>query len=157
MLTILRSREALRDRLDKRRKLLLEETENVDRIVTQVRTMGDEGLKELTRRYDGVSLSEIRVSTEHMEKAKDRLNATLRSTLSLAARNVHRFHVNQVPDGFQFSQPDGTKVRLAGDPFHGRGVCPGREVSPGVHGNHERGTGSGCRGERNCRLHPTRS
>lgn len=63
-------------------------------IIQRVRAGGDEALRELTRRYDGVDLDEIRVSREEFEEA--RKNTSLRAALEEARENITSFHRAQL-------------------------------------------------------------
>jgi histidinol dehydrogenase len=70
--------------------------ERVREIVRDVRTRGDAALLEFTRRFDGVALGAIEVSTAEFAAAETALNAEQRQAIDRAIANVKRFHEAQV-------------------------------------------------------------
>ena len=65
-------------------------------IIDDVRARGDEALLELTRRFDGVALSAIEVSTAEFAAAETALDAEQRQAIDRAIANVRRFHEAQL-------------------------------------------------------------
>ncbi len=65
------------------------------RIVTDVRTRGDTALRELTAKFDGVKLAELRVSGSEFARARESLAATAIAALERAIDNVSKFHAAQ--------------------------------------------------------------
>jgi len=70
--------------------------ERVREIISDVRTRGDEALREFTRRFDGVALSAIEVSTAEFAAAETALNVEQRQAIDRAIANVRRFHEAQL-------------------------------------------------------------
>lgn len=70
--------------------------ERVREIIGDVRARGDAALLELTRRFDGVALSVIEVSTAEFAAAETVLNAEQRQAIDRAIANVRRFHEAQL-------------------------------------------------------------
>jgi histidinol dehydrogenase len=70
--------------------------ESVREIVRDVRERGDAALLEFTRRFDGVALQSIEVSTSEFAAAETALNAEQRQAIDRAVANVRRFHEAQV-------------------------------------------------------------
>ncbi|MGH3086356.1 MAG: histidinol dehydrogenase [Rubrobacteraceae bacterium] len=97
-------------------------------IVEDVRKRGDEALLEYTQRFDGVSLNEIRVLKEEIEKARDSLPEDVEEAFEIAINNVRRFSAREMPKGFE--------LRRAGK-ILGQRVRPVRRAgiyAPGGHG-----------------------
>jgi len=69
--------------------------ESVRQIISEVRVRGDSALLEFTRRFDGVSLSAIEVSTAEFAAAETALNSEQRQAIDRAIANVKRFHEAQ--------------------------------------------------------------
>ncbi len=71
--------------------------ERVLAILGEVKTGGDDALRTLTARLDGVELEDLRVSKEEMEAALASLAPNAVKAIDVAIRNVKRFHEAQVP------------------------------------------------------------
>ena len=70
--------------------------ERVREIVSDVRARGDLALLEFTRRFDGVALSSIEVSTPEFAAAETALDTEQRQAIDRAIANVRRFHEAQL-------------------------------------------------------------
>src|SRR6185369_5788000 len=70
--------------------------ERVREIVSDVRARGDLALLEFTRRFDGVALSSIEVSTAEFAAAETALDTEQRQAIDRAIANVRRFHEPQL-------------------------------------------------------------
>ena len=71
----------------------LEQT--VAEIIAQVRERGDEALREYASRFDGVELSDLRVSETEIAEAEQRVDEALKQAIAVAAVNIERFHAAQ--------------------------------------------------------------
>ncbi|HEY7639038.1 MAG TPA: histidinol dehydrogenase [Steroidobacteraceae bacterium] len=69
--------------------------EGVREIVRDVRERGDPALLDFTRRFDGVALQALEVSTAEFAAAETALNAEQRRAIDRAIANVRRFHEAQ--------------------------------------------------------------
>ena len=65
--------------------------EDVAKIIKNVRIKGDQALLELTSRYDGVALSNLRVSPEEVKKAYSRIDEKTIEYLRLAAARIRSY------------------------------------------------------------------
>lgn len=84
--------------------------EAVAAILAEVRSGGDAALRELTRRFDGVDIDELRVPAEEIRGSLGVIRPELRRALEVAADNVAAYHRIQVhPDGEH--RRDGLRVR----------------------------------------------
>lgn len=66
-------------------------------ILDQVRREGDAAIRSLTREFDGVELSSLRVSASEIDSAIAGLDPSALAAMELAIGNVRRFHEQQVP------------------------------------------------------------
>ncbi|MHB1973136.1 MAG: histidinol dehydrogenase [Acidimicrobiales bacterium] len=66
--------------------------EDVRAILREVRERGDDALRELTARFDGVELGEIRVAPPELEAALGRIPTALRLALTEARDAIDAFH-----------------------------------------------------------------
>ncbi len=67
-------------------------------ILADVAARGDEALRELTARFDGVELGELRVPPAEVAAAADAVEPRLRRALEAAAANIEAYHRTQLHD-----------------------------------------------------------
>lgn len=65
-------------------------------IIAEVRSRGDEALRDYARRFDGVELSDLRVSEAEIAEAAQLVSDELKQAIAEAAANIERFHSAQV-------------------------------------------------------------
>ncbi|QGG95512.1 histidinol dehydrogenase [Actinomarinicola tropica] len=71
----------------------------VREILDDVRVRGDEALRDLTERFDGVRPEQLRVPVEELHAALHRIDPDVRRALEIAAERIRAFHETQVrPD-----------------------------------------------------------
>jgi histidinol dehydrogenase len=68
----------------------------VREILAAVRRRGDEALRELTARFDGVVVDEVRVPASEVKDALERIPDSLRDALETAAANIEAYHRTQL-------------------------------------------------------------
>jgi histidinol dehydrogenase len=66
-------------------------------VIAQVRAGGDDALRALTRRFDGIGIGDLAVSDSEFAAARAALNPAQRAALARAIDNVQRFHAAQLP------------------------------------------------------------
>lgn len=69
--------------------------ESVAGIIEKVRTQGDEALREFSLKFDGVNLNKLKVSTSEIDEADDIVSHQLKRAISVAAKNIAKFHKAQ--------------------------------------------------------------
>ena len=69
--------------------------ESVAAIIEKVRTQGDEALREFCLKFDGVNLNKLKVSTSEIDEADDIVSHQLKRAISVAAKNIAKFHKAQ--------------------------------------------------------------
>ena len=69
--------------------------ETVAAVLADVRRRGDQALLEYEERFDGVTLTSLRVSEVEMAEAESLVGEPLKEALAVAAANIRRFHEAQ--------------------------------------------------------------
>ncbi len=75
--------------------------EGVKKIIADVRSRGDEALKEYTIKFDGVKLDVLRVSPQEFDEADGIVGSNYKAMLQRAAENIATFHRAQLRQGFE--------------------------------------------------------
>lgn len=75
--------------------------EGVKKIIADVRSRGDEALKEYTIKFDGVKLDDLRVSPQEFDAAEGIVGSDYKAMLQRAAENIATFHRAQLRQGFE--------------------------------------------------------
>ena len=102
----------------------------VDAILADVRTRGDEALREYTRRFNGVALTSFEVAKAEMEAAWEAVDGNFRETLRQAADNIRHFHEAQVHRDFCLTDRPGVVLGQRYTPVERVGICvPGSPVA----------------------------
>lgn len=72
-----------------------EVTESVREILDAVRERGDDAVKELTQKFDGVEREDLRVTEEEIASARETLSDEYREAIDNTIENVRAFHEEQ--------------------------------------------------------------
>lgn len=91
-------------------------------IVEDVRTRGDEALKEYTQRFDGVELESFRVPQEAINEALARVDIKLAAAIQKAARQIRDFHERQKQQNWFNMREDGALVGAKIEPLESVGI-----------------------------------
>jgi histidinol dehydrogenase len=67
-------------------------------ILADVKENGDEAVKKYAERFDKVHLDELRVSAGEIAGADKMVSAELKSSISIARKNIEKFHIAQVQE-----------------------------------------------------------
>ena len=70
--------------------------ESVRDIINQVRNSGDEALRDLTRKFDGFSIEDLRVDEKTIEKAYDSVSKEFKDALDVSAEAIVRYQKAQL-------------------------------------------------------------
>jgi histidinol dehydrogenase len=104
--------------------------QRVAQIIADVRTRGDDALRELARAYDGVTLDSLEVPRARMTHAVDRLSPDLRRALERARDNIASVHRAFAPTCMETEPEPGIVVGRRPDPLRRVGVyAPGGRAS----------------------------
>ncbi len=87
------------------------ETE-VRAIMEDVRNSGDEALRRFSKKFDGVEVNELEVSSSELRNSGDYLDQRLKDAISLAAKNIEAFHKAQKPREVKVVTMPGVECRM---------------------------------------------
>ena len=94
-------------------------------ILADVRSRGDEAVRELTERFDGAAPTSVRVDRTEIEAALERVDSEVRAALVVAADSIRRHHEGQVRP-LHSTEDDGLVVRSVSRPVDRAGCyAPG--------------------------------
>jgi histidinol dehydrogenase len=85
----------LRGRLPRPQAQVEPPIEEVRALLADVRQRGDEALRELTARFDGATIDELRVPPAEVAAALGAIDPALRAALEVAHRNITAYHETQ--------------------------------------------------------------
>ena len=95
----------------------------VDEVIAAVRRDGDKALLEYAKRFDGAELTALAVSEEEIEAAWNLVDEDFRTTLSMAAENIRRFHEKQIHRDFVITDTPGVVMGQRYTPIEKVGIC----------------------------------
>ncbi|GAC1593382.1 MAG: hypothetical protein NVS4B10_00010 [Myxococcales bacterium] len=96
--------------------------QTVAAIIEQVRSRGDEALREYTARFDGPRLADPFLPEGEWDALARACPAPVRAALELAAERVRAFHLPQIPPSFEQVLPGGGRLRCLTLPL-ARAAC----------------------------------
>lgn len=99
--------DALRQQLSRTVSFDPESSRTVDDILHRVRTEGDEALLDLTHRFQGVRLDDLKVSASDIEEAYATADPEFIAILEEAYRNITEFHRHEAERSFFYEQKGG--------------------------------------------------
>jgi histidinol dehydrogenase len=94
----------------------------VEAIIRRVRDEGDAAVREYTRRFDGVELTDLRVGEAEFAAAEERLSRASISAIELAVANVRRFHDGQRAAGYSVETMPGVRCERVCRPIDAVGL-----------------------------------
>lgn len=95
-------------------------------IVADVRARGDDALRELARRVDGVELDALEVPRATLDAALASLDASVRAALEQATDAISTFHRAQLPSPLEMEVRPGVRLGRRAEPLRRVGVyAPG--------------------------------
>lgn len=89
-------------------------------IISDVRSRGDEALKDYTKKFDGVDIESFEVTPEEIAEAAAKADPDFVQALRDAAENIIEFHEAQKQDGYRIDRKNGA--------FLGQRVLPLKSV-----------------------------
>lgn len=87
-----------------------ERSAQVAAMIRDVRDRGDDALRDMARRFDGVELPAVEVPTGRWTEALASLDADVRAALTRAADNIRRFHEAQRPAAVTVEVEPGVRI-----------------------------------------------
>ena len=96
----------------------------VSDIISDVRKRGDEAVIELTSKFDRVDLTPetLSISPDEIETAIGSVSREDRQALELAADRIRAYHVRQIPDDAEWTDPDGATLGWRWTPVSAAGL-----------------------------------
>jgi histidinol dehydrogenase len=99
-------------------------------IIAEVRTGGDAALRDLTERFDGCRIDDLRVPAAELQAAFDAASPRLRAALDVAAARIRDYHALQLAEPEVAVDRDGISVRELSRPVGRAGLyVPGGRAS----------------------------
>lgn len=99
---------------------------SVSALMDEVRENGDQALRSMAERFDGVALDAVEVPEARFAEALARLDDDVRRALERAADNIRRFHEAQLPSDIRVEIEPGIVVTRSWTPLQRVGVyAPG--------------------------------
>ncbi len=105
-----RGRERLKRVLARSLDLNTELLASVSSIIDAVRRRGDSALIDFTRQYDGLTLTDFRVSQEKLEELASQVSPQLLAHIETAIASVRAFHDRQVEYSWEYKDLDGVTL-----------------------------------------------
>lgn len=99
-----------------------EQRKIVQDIIQSVKQQGDQALYDLTKRFDGVELDDLKVTVEELQLAEDRLGEEYIAIMKEAAENIKVFHEKQVRNSWIHTDRDGSMLGQKITPLDSVGV-----------------------------------
>ncbi len=91
-------------------------------IVEDVRTRGDEALREYTAKFDGVEMEQFRVPQEAIDEALAKVDPKVAAAIQHAAKQIRDFHERQKQQGWFTLREDGALVGAKIEPLDSVGI-----------------------------------
>ena len=79
----------------------------VNTVLSDVRTRGDEAVKEYEERFDHAVLTSLAVTEAEIDEAERRVSEELKAAIVLAHENIHQFHAAQKFEGHKIQTREG--------------------------------------------------
>jgi len=84
-------------------------TENVARIIDQIKADGDTALRALTRRFDGIELGEFKVTEQEFNQADASVSDELKTAMRDAKQRLQLWHEAGKPSEFEIETAEGVR------------------------------------------------
>ncbi len=91
-------------------------------IIEEVRTRGDEALRDFTEQYDGVRPETFRVSQDELDAALDKINPDTLDALNHAMSQIRDYHERQMQQSWIYARADGAIVGSKITPLDSVGI-----------------------------------
>lgn len=69
----------------------------VQEILTEIRTSGMDAIRKYTEKFDGIFIENISVTSEEIAEASGSVDNSLKEAIKIAASNIRKFHESQIP------------------------------------------------------------
>jgi len=96
--------------------------ERVAEIIAAVRERGDEALRDLTAKFDGVTLDSLSVSDAEAATAEAEVGTAARTAMATAIANIEKFHAAQLTDPIRVETAPGVVCERLSRPMQAVGL-----------------------------------
>ena len=110
MIRILKYGEVENEKIFARAVPAVNVEETVSAIIADVRARGDEALIDYAKKFDGASLTSLKVTEEEMAQALSSADPGFLDILERAAANIRKFHARQVRNSFIINDTPGVVI-----------------------------------------------
>lgn len=80
----------------------------VKAILNDVKENGDKALKEYTKKFDRVDISDFLVKEKEIDKSIEKVSKDFLDAIEVAKKNITEYHKKQVKEGYTITREDGT-------------------------------------------------
>ncbi|WP_026375208.1 histidinol dehydrogenase [Aestuariibacter salexigens] len=94
----------------------------VSDIIQQVKDNGDDAVKALTAKFDGVVLNELKLSNDALSAASGELSSEVKAAIELAYSTIKTFHSAQMPQDIRIETAPGVTCELKHAPIDAVGL-----------------------------------
>ncbi len=106
---------------------------SVEKIIDAVKQNGDASVLDYTNQFDSLkahSISELIISHERLKKSFDNLESEQKNALSIAAKRIKSYHLNQVQESWTYKEEDGSVLGQKITPLQRAGLyVPGGKAA----------------------------
>jgi histidinol dehydrogenase len=110
MIRILEMGRAAREEIFARGQAVSDVSQDVSKIIANVRENGDAALYRYALQFDKAELTSLEVSGEEIEAAMAAVEPQFIEILQKAAENIRTFHSRQIRNGFKIEQENGVVI-----------------------------------------------
>lgn len=130
MAQVSESTELLKDLKGRKAAISEKALEAASQIIEKVKKGGDQALKELTKRFDGVELKEIKVPEEDLSIARSKAKKEFLEALGKAKANLIAYHERQREEEWIETLPDDAVLSMRNIPIEKVGLyVPGGKAA----------------------------
>ena len=120
-------------------------TRTVAEILDNVKSRGDDALREYSAKFDKTNVAALKVSAEEIAAASARLSDDLKQAMAVAVKNIETFHNAQKLPAVDVETQPGVRCQQVTRPVACRPVYPGRLCPALLHRINARHARAYCR------------
>ncbi|MGB3260105.1 histidinol dehydrogenase [Paenisporosarcina sp.] len=99
-----------------------EQLNTVKKVLADVKKRGDQAVADFSEKWDGVKLSDFRVSNDEIQQALANFDIELKNDLEEAAKNIRQFHEMQKRSSYDVDVKDGSFIGQRVSPLDAVGL-----------------------------------
>jgi histidinol dehydrogenase len=111
------SDDQLRQLVDRQRQAPGSVRSTVETIISDVRSKGDNSLREMAARYDGVEIEQLEIPRAEWRAALGEIDRDLAEALRAAASSIAAFHRSQLPEPLEIEPAPGVRLGRRPEPL----------------------------------------